>query len=91
MILATPIRVRRSCACREPPAVGLHSRSIRIIPVTGAANGRDYLQAPVGIHLTAEGRAFLPAGLLASVAAALGTEAEVPKLRTSGLSSCGDR
>ena len=49
MILATPIRVRRSCARRESPAMGLRGRSIRIIPVTGAANGRDYLQAPVGI------------------------------------------
>jgi hypothetical protein len=71
MILATPIRVRRSCARRESPAMGLRGRSIRIIPVTGAANGRNCLQASF-IHLTAEGRAFLAAGLLASVVAAPG-------------------
>src|SRR5258708_9359975 len=46
MILATPIRVRTSCAGREYPAMGLRGRSIRIIPVTGAAIGRAYLQAP---------------------------------------------
>ena len=51
--------------------MGLRGRSIRIIPVTGAANGRNCLQASF-IHLTAEGRAFLAAGLLASVVAAPG-------------------
>ena len=48
----------------------LRSRGIRIIPVTGAGVGRNYLQAD-GIHLTAEGHGFLAARLLPSVVAAL--------------------
>jgi acyl-CoA thioesterase-1 len=49
----------------------LRSRGIKIIPVTGNGMGRNYLQAD-GIHLTAEGHAFLAARLLPSVLAALG-------------------
>ncbi|WP_154073504.1 hypothetical protein [Bradyrhizobium erythrophlei] len=36
VILATPIRVRRIFARYESPAVGLPSRGIQIISVTGA-------------------------------------------------------
>ena len=48
----------------------LRGRGIKIIPVTGGGIGRNYLQAD-GIHLTAEGHAFLAARLLPSVVAAL--------------------
>jgi acyl-CoA thioesterase-1 len=49
----------------------LRSRGIKIIPLTGAGVGRKYLQAD-GIHLTAEGHAFVAAQLLPSVMRALG-------------------
>lgn len=49
----------------------LRGRGIKIIPVTGAGVGRKYLQ-PDGIHLTAEGHAFVAAQLLPSVMHALG-------------------
>jgi acyl-CoA thioesterase-1 len=49
----------------------LRGRGIKIIPVTAAGVGRQYLQ-PDGTHLTAEGHAFLAARLLPSVMRALG-------------------
>jgi acyl-CoA thioesterase-1 len=49
----------------------LRSRGIKIIPVTAAGVTRTYLQ-PDGIHLTAEGHAFVAARLLPSVVRALG-------------------
>jgi acyl-CoA thioesterase I len=49
----------------------LRSRGIKIIPVTGAGVTRKYLQAD-GVHLTAEGHAFVAAQLLPSAIRALG-------------------
>jgi acyl-CoA thioesterase-1 len=49
----------------------LRGRGIKIIPVTAAGVTRKYLQAD-GVHMTAEGHAFVAARLLPSVIRALG-------------------
>lgn len=49
----------------------LRSRGIKIIPVTAAGVTRKHLQVD-GVHLTAEGHAFVAARLLPSVMRALG-------------------
>ena len=46
VILATPIRVRRCCARRQTPAVGLRSRGNRIISVTGRASAAIICRPP---------------------------------------------